>query len=96
MPHPDEEANSYFLEQLQADASAEPEHRHHLAELELELERAIDALPQAQKQVFIQHEVEGISFKEMAAASGIPVNTLLARKRYAVRSLQKHLEHIIH
>ncbi|WP_160711531.1 RNA polymerase sigma factor [Chitinophaga solisilvae] len=53
--------------------------------------RAIDDLPPEQKQVFLQHELEGKSFKEMSKETGISVNTLLSRKRYAVLYLREQL-----
>ena len=56
-----------------------------------ELAAAIADLPKDQRDVFIGHEVEGLSFKEMAAASGVSVNTLLSRKRYAVLRLRERL-----
>ncbi|RPE10035.1 RNA polymerase sigma factor [Chitinophaga lutea] len=52
---------------------------------------AVDELPEEQRFVFLQHEVEGRSFKELAAATGVPVNTLLSRKRYAVLALRESL-----
>jgi RNA polymerase sigma factor (sigma-70 family) len=57
-----------------------------------ELELAIDELPEVQRDVFVAHELEGRSFKEMAAESGVSVNTLLSRKRYAVRHLRERLQ----
>jgi RNA polymerase sigma factor (sigma-70 family) len=63
--------------------------RHVLLEA---LELAVDELPDEQRDVFVGHEVEGRSFKEMAAASGVSVNTLLSRKRYAVRHLRERLQ----
>jgi RNA polymerase sigma factor (sigma-70 family) len=59
-----------------------------------ELEDAIDDLPADQREVFIAHEIEGRSFKELAAATGVNINTLLARKRYAVARLRRRLESI--
>jgi RNA polymerase sigma factor (sigma-70 family) len=56
-----------------------------------ELESALDELPDEQREVFVAHEIEGRSFKEMAAATGVPLNTLLSRKRYAVMHLRKRL-----
>ena len=50
--------------------------------------------PEEQREVFIAHEVEGRSFKEMAAESGISINTLLARKRYAVLHLRERLRDV--
>lgn len=57
-----------------------------------ELASAIDELPAEQREVFVRHELEGRSFKEMAAATGVNVNTLLSRKRYAVLHLRKRLQ----
>ena len=59
-----------------------------------ELELAIEELPKEQRDVFISHEVEGRSFKEMSEESGVNVNTLLARKRYAVLHLRERLRNI--
>ncbi len=59
-----------------------------------ELELALDGLPKEQRDVFLAHEVEGRSFKEMADESGVSVNTLLARKRYAVLRLRERLQDI--
>jgi RNA polymerase sigma factor (sigma-70 family) len=59
-----------------------------------ELELAIDELPEEQREVFVAHELEGRSFKEMAAETGVSVNTLLSRKRYAVRHLRARLQRI--
>jgi RNA polymerase sigma factor (sigma-70 family) len=59
-----------------------------------EFELAVDELPEEQRAVFIAHELEGRSFKEMAAESGVSVNTLLSRKRYAVLHLRERLRNI--
>jgi RNA polymerase sigma factor (sigma-70 family) len=59
-----------------------------------ELELAIGELPEEQRAVFVGHELEGRSFKEMAAGSGVSVNTLLSRKRYAVLHLRERLQNI--
>ncbi len=59
-----------------------------------ELEEAIADLPEDQRNVFIAHEFEGRSFNELAAETGLSVNTLLARKRYAVLRLRARLEDI--
>lgn len=56
------------------------------------LQAALDELPPDQRDVFVAHELEGRSFKELAAESGIGVNTLLARKRYAVLHLRVRLQ----
>ena len=59
-----------------------------------ELELALDELPDEQREVFIAHELEGRSFKELAAETGVSVNTLLSRKRYAVLHLRWRLQSI--
>ncbi len=59
-----------------------------------ELELALDELPDEQREVFIAHEFEGRSFKELSAQSGVNVNTLLSRKRYAVLHLRERLQSI--
>jgi RNA polymerase sigma factor (sigma-70 family) len=56
------------------------------------LQQALDELPENQREVFVAHELEGRSFKDMANASGVPVNTLLSRKRYAVLHLRTRLQ----
>ena len=59
-----------------------------------ELEIALGELPEEQRAVFVAHDLEGRSFKEMAAETGVNVNTLLARKRYAVQHLRERLQNI--
>lgn len=57
-----------------------------------EIEAALDELPPDQRDVFVGHELEGRSFKQMAAETGVGVNTLLSRKRYAVIRLRRRLQ----
>src|SRR5271163_5297791 len=59
-----------------------------------ELEFALEELPAEQREVFVAHELEGRSFKELSAESGVSVNTLLSRKRYAVLHLRERLQNI--
>ena len=59
-----------------------------------ELDAALDELPDEQREVFIAHELMGYSFKELAAKSGVSVNTLLSRKHYAVVHLRQRLQAI--
>jgi len=59
-----------------------------------ELDAALEELPPEQRDVFIAHELEGKSFRELAAQTGLNVNTLLSRKRYAVRHLRNRLQQI--
>jgi RNA polymerase sigma factor (sigma-70 family) len=82
------------LEDLLPSPEAGPEAlytRHLMLE---ELEDAVDKLPEEQRAVFIAHELDGHSFKRMAAATGVSVNTLLSRKRYAVLRLRERLQNM--
>jgi RNA polymerase sigma factor (sigma-70 family) len=65
-----------------------------LDELELALDELPNEQPMSQREVFIAHELEGRSFKELSAESGVNVNTLLSRKRYAVLHLRERLQNI--
>jgi RNA polymerase sigma factor (sigma-70 family) len=59
-----------------------------------ELDAALDELPEEQREVFVAHEIDGRSFKELVAETGLSVNTLLSRKHYAVLHLRKRLQAI--
>jgi RNA polymerase sigma factor (sigma-70 family) len=59
-----------------------------------ELDAALDELPDEQREVFVAHEIEGVSFRELAAETGESVNTLLSRKHYAVLRLRRRLQDI--
>jgi len=59
-----------------------------------ELTAAFDELPKEQREVFIAHELEGRSFKEIAAASRTNINTLISRKHYAVLHLRRRLQRV--
>jgi len=59
-----------------------------------ELEAALDELPEEQREVFVAHEFEGRSFNEMSEETGVSLNTLLSRKRYAVLHLRGRLQRI--
>ena len=80
-----------LLEDLLPSPDAGPEAEYARTVLLDALEQAIAELPAEQRDVFIAHEIEGRSFKEMAAATGVSVNTLLSRKRYAVLRLRERL-----
>ena len=82
------------LEDLLPSPDAGPEALYARNVLLDELELALDELPEEQREVFLAHELEGRSFKEMAAETGVRVNTLLSRKRYAVRHLRERLQSI--
>ena len=89
----DEEERLRF-EDLLPSPDAGPEAVYARRVLLEELETAIDELPDEQRMVFVAHELEGRSFREMAAETGVSVNTLLSRKRYAVRHLRERLQDI--
>jgi len=78
--------------ELLASAEAGPDSVYARQLLVAQLQRAIGELPEEQRRVFVAHELQGTSFKEMAAATGTNINTLLARKRYAVRALRARLQ----
>ena len=78
LPSPDAGPNALYVRNLLLD----------------ELEAALDELPDEQREVFVAHEFEGRSFKELSAESGVSVNTLLSRKRYAVLHLRERLQTI--
>ena len=81
----------YLLAGLLADHSASPEDQFMNLTIWSELNEALDELPANQKEVFVLHELEGKSFREIAAITGEPVPTLLSRKRYAVLYLRDRL-----
>jgi RNA polymerase sigma factor (sigma-70 family) len=91
---PDEYGELPRWEDLLPSPDAGPEALYARNVLLAELELAVDELPEEQRAVFIAHELEGRSFKEMAAESGVSVNTLLSRKRYAVLHLRERLRSI--
>jgi RNA polymerase sigma factor (sigma-70 family) len=94
VPFADEDDELQQFEDLLPSPDAGPEAlyaRHVLLE---ELAAAIDELPEEQRAVFVAHELDGRSFKEIARDTGVNVNTLLSRKRYAVLRLRQRLQSI--
>jgi RNA polymerase sigma factor (sigma-70 family) len=89
-----EEGELLRLEDLLPSPDAGPEALYARNVLLEELELAVDELPDEQRRVFVAHELEGRSFKEIAAETGVSVNTLLSRKRYAVLHLRRRLQDI--
>ena len=79
------------LEDLLPSPDAGPDALYARQVLLEELELAVGDLPEDQRAVFVAHEIEGRSFKELAAETGVSVNTLLSRKRYAVLRLRERL-----
>lgn len=82
------------LEELLPSPDAGPEAVYARSLLWEELEAALEELPEEQRDVFIAHEIDGRSFKELAEETGVSVNTLLSRKRYAVLHLRERLKEI--
>jgi RNA polymerase sigma factor (sigma-70 family) len=88
----DEDGELLRIEDLLPSPDAGPEALYFRNVLFDELEFALEELPDEQREVFVAHELEGRSFKEMAAETGVSVNTLLSRKRYAVLHLRERLQ----
>ena len=88
----DDEAVS--LEDLLPSPESGPEAAYARSVLLEEIDEALDEMPEEQRSVFIAHEWEGYSFKELSADTGVSVNTLLSRKRYAVLYLRRRLKSI--
>ncbi len=82
------------IEDLLPSPDAGPEALYFRSVLLEELELALEELPEDQRAVFVAHELEGQSFREMAARTGVSMNTLLSRKRYAVLHLRERLQSI--
>jgi RNA polymerase sigma factor (sigma-70 family) len=89
-----EEGELLQLEDLLPARDGGPEAEYMRNVLLDELRRAIAELPRDQREIFVAHELEGRSFKELAMESGVNVNTLLSRKRYAVLHLRERLQGI--
>jgi RNA polymerase sigma factor (sigma-70 family) len=89
-----EEGEMMQIEDLLPSPDASPEALYFRRVLLDELSAAIAELPDDQRAVFIAHELDGRSFKEISAETGVNINTLLARKRYAVLHLRQRLESI--
>jgi RNA polymerase sigma factor (sigma-70 family) len=90
----DEEDEWMPFEDLLPSPEAGPEALYARSVMLDELERAVAELPKDQRDVFIAHEFDGRSFKELSAESGVSVNTLLSRKRYAVLHLRERLRRV--
>ncbi len=89
-----DEGETLLLEHVLPSPDAGPAEAYARTVLLDELEEALDELPEEQQEVFIAHEIEGYSFKEIAARTGVSVNTLLSRKHYAVVHLRRRLQAI--
>jgi len=82
------------LEEILFDPQDRPDRAYWRSTVWSELAEALDDLPEEQREVFVWHELEGRSFKEMAEMTGEPINTLLSRKRYAVLVLRERLQEL--
>jgi len=89
-----EEGEPLLLEDILPTPDAGPAEAYARKVLLAELEEALAELPAEQREVFLAHEVEGLSFKEIAERTGVGENTLLSRKHYAVRHLRRRLRGI--
>jgi RNA polymerase sigma factor (sigma-70 family) len=93
-PVDEDRADASSLEDLLPSPDAGPEAAYARSVLLEELDAALDELPEEQRFVFLAHEVHGLSFRELAAETGVNVNTLLSRKHYAVQHLRRRLRSI--
>jgi RNA polymerase sigma factor (sigma-70 family) len=89
-----EDGETLRWEDLLPAPDAGPESAYARSVLLEELDAALDELPEEQREVFVAHEFLGYSFKELAEQTGVRVNTLLSRKRYAVLHLRERLQSI--
>ena len=86
--------DALLLEELFPSPDEGPEGAYARSVLLEELDAALEELPEEQRDVFVAHEIEGRSFKELAEETGLNLNTLLSRKRYAVLYLRRRLQDI--
>jgi len=89
-----EDGDALLLEDLLPSPEAGPEAAYVRSVLLGELEEALEALPADQRDAFLAHEVEGLSFQQLSALTGVGVNTLISRKHYAVLQLRRRLQAI--
>lgn len=93
----DDSEDGLFVKEVTSvlfDENASPETEYLRSLVWVELEEALSELPNEQREVFELTELEGLSFKEISAATDIPVNTLISRKRYAVLHLRERLKNL--
>jgi RNA polymerase sigma factor (sigma-70 family) len=90
----DEDDDSLQFQDLLPSSDAGPDALYARNVLLAALELAVAELPPEQREPFVAHEIEGLSFKEIAARTGVGMNTLLSRKRYAVLHLRERLQGI--
>ena len=88
----DEEGERFPWEEVLPSPDAGPEALYTREVVMDEIDAALDELPEEQREVFVAHELEGRSFNELSASTGLGVNTLLSRKHYAVLHLRRRLQ----
>ena len=89
-----DDGEQLYLQDLLRSNSESPDSKFDKTLIYNAIELALDELPTEQREVFIQHELEGKSFKQIAEDTGISINTLLSRKRYAILALRKNLQEL--
>ena len=89
-----EDGEALLLDEFLPSSDAGPDAAYARGVLAEALDDALEELPEEQREVFVAHEVLGYSFKELAAQTGVSVNTLLSRKHYAVAHLRQRLQAI--
>ena len=88
------EDENLSIEEMLPSADGGPEAEYARTVLWEEIEAALEELPENQREVFIANEIDGRSFKELSEETGVSVNTLLSRKRYAVLHLRERLKEV--
>jgi RNA polymerase sigma factor (sigma-70 family) len=86
------DAGGGALAEVQSAAAADPETAARSARLLADIEAALEELPPEQREAFVAHELEGVSFRELSERSGVSTNTLISRKHYAMRFLRERLQ----
>jgi RNA polymerase sigma factor (sigma-70 family) len=87
----DEDGEERFLDEILPSSESTPLEAYYREAVSAAVEAALDEMPLEQREVFVGHELEGKSFRELSEEIGVPVNTLLSRKRYAVLRLREKL-----
>jgi RNA polymerase sigma factor (sigma-70 family) len=89
---PDAERGALYLDIELPAHEGDPEAEFARLAILAALQRALEELPANQREVFVAHEIDGLSFENLSRRDGIPINTLLSRKRYAVLHLRQRLQ----
>ena len=89
-----EENKGPRLEDILFDPSGDPDELYNRSMVWPLLREALDDLPAEQREVFVMHELEDMSFREISDITGVPVNTLISRKHYAIEKLREKLRYL--